>query len=74
MLIIRLLERRNGDSSIFYMQWYNSDYCSLIEQEPDFADFADFIEDFIKKLFRLISHHYIAEQQPIFFMSLKENL
>ena len=51
LITTSLLERYNGDSYIFYMQCDNTDCCCLIEHEPDFADLADFIVEFIKKLF-----------------------
>lgn len=53
------------------MQWENTDRCYLIGQELGFEDFMD---ELIKKLVNLLSHHYIVEHQSIFFKSFKKNL
>ena len=65
-IINSLLEKYNDDDSICYMQWENTDCCYLIDHE---LNFEDFIDKFIKKLVNLMSHHYIAEHQSIFFKS-----
>ena len=65
-IINSLLEKYNDDDSICYMQWENTDRCYLIEHE---LDFEDFIDEFIKNLANLMSHHYIVEHQFIFFLS-----
>ena len=52
------------------MHWENTDHCYLIDHELNSEDFVD---EFIKKLVNLMSHHYIAKHQSIFFKSCKEN-
>ena len=70
-IISSLLERYNDDDSICYMQWENIDCYYLFEHE---LEFKDSINELIKKLINLMSHHYIAKHWSIFFKSWKDKL